>query len=323
MNEKRVFTLAAGATLLLLLNCTTIQQAAYHGNLNTIKEMIQAGADLNQPDKNGWTPLMHASSRGHLDIVRYMVEKGANLKYRTKTGLTSLMAAAAGGKMDVADYLIIKGCDIKAKTTFNMSAFSYAAYNNHPQVVCFMLTFLGTKAEKKQYLNDAFLIAAKYNKTKTAIALADAGADIHSRDNDGNSAYVYSFLNANGQLKKVLIQKGANASDLDQFCFCVGISRVLLIGEHKTTKKEARWIGIHSLLSGKKFSYNPGFVIFSNLKDSRLKLQNSYYWDSKFIVKKTKTRFTGTVKYANYHFRFTESEMYEITKIIKLKKSLY
>ena len=49
------------------------------GNLKAVKSLVAAGADVNNKDRNGWTPLHLAAKRGYLEIVKALVAAGADL----------------------------------------------------------------------------------------------------------------------------------------------------------------------------------------------------------------------------------------------------
>lgn len=46
---------------------------ASHGRLDTVKLLIEAGADVNIQDEDGSTALMCAAEHGHGDIVKYLL----------------------------------------------------------------------------------------------------------------------------------------------------------------------------------------------------------------------------------------------------------
>jgi ankyrin repeat protein len=52
----------------------TIHGAAFAGRTAVVKLLLKAGFPVNEPDKDGKTPIQYASERGHADIVRLLRE---------------------------------------------------------------------------------------------------------------------------------------------------------------------------------------------------------------------------------------------------------
>lgn len=67
--------------------------AAYNGQTNVIKLLIESGADINAKNIHGNTALIFASARGYLDIVKYLIEVGADINLKNNLGNTALMYA--------------------------------------------------------------------------------------------------------------------------------------------------------------------------------------------------------------------------------------
>jgi ankyrin repeat protein len=59
--------------------------------------LLEAGADINKADNNGWTPLCIAAQNGNVEIVKLLLDSGANVNKATKDGLTALSLAANYG----------------------------------------------------------------------------------------------------------------------------------------------------------------------------------------------------------------------------------
>jgi len=59
-------------------------EAAKNGNLETVKELVERGANLEIADTGGQTALMLASYGGYLEVVKLLVERGANIMAKDK-----------------------------------------------------------------------------------------------------------------------------------------------------------------------------------------------------------------------------------------------
>jgi len=56
----------------------TLVEAAEAGNVDRLREILSAGADVNAPDPEGMTLLMRAARGGHLEAVFLLLDFGAN-----------------------------------------------------------------------------------------------------------------------------------------------------------------------------------------------------------------------------------------------------
>lgn len=60
--------------------------------------LLDHGADVEEPNDEGYTPLMEASREGHKTVVELLLNRGANVNAKIDDGLeTPLTLAASGG----------------------------------------------------------------------------------------------------------------------------------------------------------------------------------------------------------------------------------
>lgn len=80
-------------------------EAIRSGNRASVEEMLKAGADLTQQDKQGWTPLNWAAGSGNLEIVELLLENGADPLAVGRDLRTPQMIALAAGHAEVVKRL--------------------------------------------------------------------------------------------------------------------------------------------------------------------------------------------------------------------------
>lgn len=93
------------------------QAATRQGDVEQVRHLLEAGADINARDRYGQTALMNAARRGQVELVRLLVEQGAALNTTAKYSLTALMLAIINGHTEIAYILIQAGADRSIRGT--------------------------------------------------------------------------------------------------------------------------------------------------------------------------------------------------------------
>jgi hypothetical protein len=87
------------------LKNTPLIEAVRAGELNTVREVLASGADINEQGEQGWTPLNWAAGKGELHLVKLLVENGADVFKVGRDQRTPYMIALAAGLVEVAKFL--------------------------------------------------------------------------------------------------------------------------------------------------------------------------------------------------------------------------
>jgi ankyrin repeat protein len=80
-------------------------EAVKGGDRAAVEELVAGGADLNEQDENGWTPLNWAAGRGDVEVVRLLLDKGAEVFKVGRDQRTPYMIALAAGRQETARLL--------------------------------------------------------------------------------------------------------------------------------------------------------------------------------------------------------------------------
>ena len=83
--------------------------------VETVRQLVDAGADLQRKDDNGNTALMSAAQMCGPRIVEVLVAGGAEVNYRNGSGVSPLGMALIMKKLDAADVLVAKGARLTAQ----------------------------------------------------------------------------------------------------------------------------------------------------------------------------------------------------------------
>jgi ankyrin repeat protein len=101
-----------------------LQSVAALADVNTIRMMLDHGADVNAADPQGRTPLMYAAASDllPLDVVKLLIERGADVNARDAhkqsgdSGLSVLDIAKLHGETPVVEWLVKSGAKATARS---------------------------------------------------------------------------------------------------------------------------------------------------------------------------------------------------------------
>lgn len=80
-------------------------EAVKAGNANAVVELLESGADVNQQDEHGWTPLTWAAGKGDIASLNSLLERGADPVKAGRDERTAYQVALAAGHAEAARLL--------------------------------------------------------------------------------------------------------------------------------------------------------------------------------------------------------------------------
>jgi uncharacterized protein len=83
---------------------TPLLFAARDGNLETVKVLLEAGADVNQQSEYGWTALLVATHNRFYQLAVFLLEKGAQPNLANEGGWNPLYLATDNRNIEAGDY---------------------------------------------------------------------------------------------------------------------------------------------------------------------------------------------------------------------------
>ena len=88
---------------------TALVYATRSNDLETVKVLLEAGADVNQVTGYGWSPLLVATQNRYYKLAAYLIERGANPNLPNKGGWNPLYLATDNRNIENGDYPVRKG----------------------------------------------------------------------------------------------------------------------------------------------------------------------------------------------------------------------
>ena len=195
--------------------------AAFDGNFDVARTLLDQGADANGPDGAG-RPLCHVAASGRLDIAELLVSRGANVNAKGADGLPPLICAIYYPRPKMVEYLLAKGAKPNAVSGGASSALHWAvgAYATQPRQANTIVRALldkGAKANAKDKHGWTPLHwAVSEGHTGVAKVLLARGADANAKDEEGWTPLHWAAFTGYAPVAQALFDKGANAKAKDK-----------------------------------------------------------------------------------------------------------
>lgn len=163
------------------------------GNTSKAKAALDAGADVNDTDADGNTPLHLAVKDGEAEIVQLLAKYKPTLETINKHGLTALALAACEGHVDIVEKLAEAGANVNSTTPVqHETPLMMAAYRGAAAMTESLVRH-GAKVNLQDSNGvTAFMRASGENHADCLGVLAKGGADPDVTSNTGRTAYEYA-----------------------------------------------------------------------------------------------------------------------------------
>jgi ankyrin repeat protein len=126
---------------------TPLHVAAVYGRADACALLLERKARVDRPlDSSGTQPIHFAAMHGRLEVVKLLVEKGANVDARDHRKCAPLHEAAAEGRLAVVKWLVEHKADINAEDEDGNTPLYYATTNGGHEDVAEFLSKHGAKS---------------------------------------------------------------------------------------------------------------------------------------------------------------------------------
>ena len=160
--------------------------AAMQGGADTVRLLLEAGADPAATDRQGKKAFDWASplSPEVAELLLSLTPVGPDDLFR------ALVSAAASGQRAMVSKLLAQGAEVQPKTEGGSSALASAVGSRDPEIVTLLLRHPGTRVDYRchRLLVTALMSAIRLGKLEVARRLLDAGADPQVRDAEQRTA---------------------------------------------------------------------------------------------------------------------------------------
>ena len=226
--------------------------------METIVALITIGANVNETDDSGMTPLTYAATWGNANAMAILLENGADVNHKDKVGDAALHEVCRGDLTENERYIECarvlledKNCDVDAKNELGATALHVASHGGNTEMIELLCDWgasvTGEKAEMKGGYS-ALHLAAKNGSSSSLSALVDHGADIRLESKEpmvgagggegglrrNDSATALDIAEQNGQMEAAGMLKTASEREFE---------RGGLFGERNAPRKQPSFSG--------------------------------------------------------------------------------
>jgi ankyrin repeat protein len=183
------------STLLLALALTlsarepgALLDAVRSDDRASVERLLKAGADPNEREQDGATPLSWAATRANTAIAALLLKAGANPNLTNELGLSPLAIAIANGAADLAGRLLESGADPNVARENGETPLMTAARMGRVDVMKLLLARgANVNVRDKKFGQTALMWAA--GQPEAVRLLVDKGADLRATTRDWDVKY--------------------------------------------------------------------------------------------------------------------------------------
>ena len=186
--------------------------AATYGPVEMVAILLEAGAGLEQPGRDGLYPLHNAVTMGHKDIVALLIKKGAVVDAKESKGRTPLVSFATtnGSDIEIARMLLAAGADPEIESApddDNSTALENAAYTGKLELAKVLIASHADVNHRNLWGWSALHLAVQHARFEIVRLLIANGADVNMANNLGKTPL--SLAPNDADMRQLLIDAGA------------------------------------------------------------------------------------------------------------------
>ncbi|XP_048759482.1 E3 ubiquitin-protein ligase MIB2-like isoform X2 [Ostrea edulis] len=148
---------------------TGLQIASHKGYEKVVKLLLERGADINKADADGNTPLHIAVHGGKTAVIKLLLDQKADSSIRNKCGQTALHLAIAREQIESIKALVISSCDVHVKDSNGDTAVHAAISTGQEKLFSAVLSAHQVKFQTENTTGYDMLQWAVFKNFKSAV----------------------------------------------------------------------------------------------------------------------------------------------------------
>ncbi|RYO95808.1 hypothetical protein DL765_011770 [Monosporascus sp. GIB2] len=189
--------------------------AVVNGNEDSVKLLVENGANIEVRDKQRRTALHLAAERGHYGIAQILVEGKADVNARRGRHGNPLYTASVGGHDKIVALLLEGGAGVNAQGEYYGNALQAASVGGHDKIVTLLLEKgADVNAQGGRYGN-ALQAASALGHDKIVALLLEGGADVNAQGGPYGNSLQAASAEGHDKVVALLLDWGAQTEVAD------------------------------------------------------------------------------------------------------------
>ncbi|MEM1009073.1 MAG: ankyrin repeat domain-containing protein, partial [Myxococcota bacterium] len=177
------------------------------------KQLIEAGANIDQEDEIGRTPLLVAFGESAMEVVETLVEAGANVHSLDTRQQSTLHWSACLGELEWCKKMLRAGVALNAQSVSGHTPLTLALSGNYPECAVFLVRqqanlLLPSGEEQKTALH--WLAQRGWTEILCEALATQKLQTIDVPDKNGGHPLAYAASTGHADTVQLLVQRGAN-----------------------------------------------------------------------------------------------------------------
>jgi ankyrin repeat protein len=192
--------------------------AARNGNVDTVRALLQRGAEVDQLTNRFETALMGASRDGRSEVIKLLLDHGADVNKNDIDGRTPVYAASKGGHAEVLKVLLAAGAATDVHNAEGKTLVHAAAEGGHSEIITMLLDHGGLDIEhvtsEAHHIpgSTALNLAAHRGHVEAVKLLFGRGADVNKVDDEGETSICGAAFHGHVEVLKLLLDCGVDVN---------------------------------------------------------------------------------------------------------------
>ena len=199
---------------------TPLFYAVLYEHIDTIARLINAGSkaelSVNAKARNDVTPLHLAACSGNVETIKLLLNNGANINITDDDGNTALHLAAKRGRANAISVLLESGSDVNKAGRRGNTALHMAIQQGHTPCVQELLKHRRVNAmQRNREQNTPLQVCAYMNRQeclRVLLMYREVSEDMNAVDRYGNTALHYAANGRRGIVNLLLSQTNCDVT---------------------------------------------------------------------------------------------------------------